>query len=169
MPTDAAFLWQMLYLAGHVAEDGGRVENLPNHPTLAKWVRDWPARSEFGYVASDDLTQELIGAIWVRFFSPEDASYGYVNDKTPELAIAVLPEYNGHGVGTKLLVALLDEAQRRGVDVCLTVRADNRAHRLYSRLGFVAVREVVNRVGTISFLMVWTAARTQGDRRTPPQ
>lgn len=55
--------------------------------------------------------------------------------------IAVLPEYQGHGVGIAVLGALLDEAARRGCsDVFLEVRADNpRARSLYEWFGFETV------------------------------
>lgn len=52
--------------------------------------------------------------------------------------IAVLPDFEGLGIGTALLTALLTEARRRGAaEVLLEVRADNpRAQRLYRRFGF---------------------------------
>lgn len=54
------------------------------------------------------------------------------------LTIAVCPDRWGHGIGSLLLGALIDEARRRGCDeVFLEVRADNdRAHGLYLRRGF---------------------------------
>jgi [ribosomal protein S18]-alanine N-acetyltransferase len=55
--------------------------------------------------------------------------------------IAVAVEAQGHGIGTALLLALLDEARRRGVPhVDLEVKADNdTARRLYDRHGFVEI------------------------------
>lgn len=52
--------------------------------------------------------------------------------------IAVLPEFEGQGIGTALLTALLQESRSRGAaEVLLEVRADNpRAQRLYRRFGF---------------------------------
>jgi ribosomal-protein-alanine N-acetyltransferase len=60
------------------------------------------------------------------------ADEGYVQ------TIAVAPPYQGRGVGTRLLTALMDEARRVGVpSVGLEVRSDNeRAQRLYRRFGF---------------------------------
>lgn len=58
--------------------------------------------------------------------------------------IGVTSAAQGRGIGTALLVALLDEARRRGVaHVDLEVKADNvAAQRLYERHGFarIAVR-----------------------------
>jgi len=52
--------------------------------------------------------------------------------------LAVAPAVQGRGVGAQLLVALLEEAERRGQrTVSLEVRADNApAQRLYDRHGF---------------------------------
>lgn len=52
--------------------------------------------------------------------------------------IAVLPDFEGQGIGTALLTELLAEAGRRGAtEVLLEVRADNpRAQQLYRRFGF---------------------------------
>jgi [ribosomal protein S18]-alanine N-acetyltransferase len=57
------------------------------------------------------------------------------------LTIGVRPELQGRGLGAALLTELLDEASGRGCgQVFLDVRADNdRARRLYERMGFTAV------------------------------
>ena len=62
--------------------------------------------------------------------------YGYVDDETPELAIAVLPDHRGRGLGRRLLRELLDAAGGRFGAVSLSVRAENPAWRLYERTGF---------------------------------
>lgn len=56
------------------------------------------------------------------------------------IAIALLPEHRGGGIGTLLLAELLDEAATRGRRVTLSVERSNPARRLYERLGFRAVR-----------------------------
>ncbi|WP_285498253.1 GNAT family N-acetyltransferase [Actinomadura sp. NBRC 104425] len=54
--------------------------------------------------------------------------------------IEVLPEYQGRGIGTRLIRALVDEAERKGVPFVLDVLVVNRrAYALYQRLG---LREV---------------------------
>ena len=52
--------------------------------------------------------------------------------------IAVVPEFEGRGIGSALLTRLIDEARRRrAADVLLEVREDNpRAQQLYVRFGF---------------------------------
>ncbi|MFJ5698329.1 ribosomal protein S18-alanine N-acetyltransferase [Arthrobacter sp. NPDC093139] len=71
--------------------------------------------------------------------------------------IAVVPEYEGRGIGTALLTELISEGRRRGAaDVLLEVRADNpRAQQLYRRFGFeqIHVRRRYYRDGVDALIM----------------
>lgn len=51
--------------------------------------------------------------------------------------IALLPEWRGRGVGSRLLRDLQEEARGQGQSMCLQVESFNPAHRLYERFGFV--------------------------------
>lgn len=78
--------------------------------------------------------------------------------------IAVAPSAQRRGIGTALLVRLLDEAQRRGAAyVDLEVRADNaNAQRLYERHGFEPIarrREYYQPSGTDAIVMRRDASR----------
>jgi ribosomal protein S18 acetylase RimI-like enzyme len=138
---DVDFLWVMLYEAAHAADDGvPDAEALRRHPVLARYVERWGRRGDLGVVASDDDTGELVGAAWVRLLTGDNGGYGYVDDDTPELAIAVHPHERGRGVGERMLRALLDAAADAFSAVSLSVRADNPALRLYERVGFEVVR-----------------------------
>jgi len=55
--------------------------------------------------------------------------------------IALLPEYRGAGIGTRLLRELLDEGARTAKRVSIHVEKHNRALRLYERLGFATVAD----------------------------
>lgn len=66
--------------------------------------------------------------------------------------IAVLPEAQGRGIGTRLLWDILHAARRqRGVPVRLSVFVSNPARALYARLGFEVVRTEPPRMS-----MQWT-------------
>lgn len=56
--------------------------------------------------------------------------------------IALLPDFRGHGIGSRLLAPLLAEADERGVPTTIHVEDQNPAQRLYRRLGFVPVEQV---------------------------
>ncbi len=55
--------------------------------------------------------------------------------------IALLPEERGRGIGERLIRDLLDEASRSSCFVSLHVEENNRAKRLYERLGFAEVED----------------------------
>jgi ribosomal-protein-alanine N-acetyltransferase len=80
--------------------------------------------------------------------------------------IAVVPGYEGRGIGTTLLTQLIDEARHRGAaDVLLEVRADNpRAQQLYVRFGFeqIHVRPRYYRDGVDALIMRLQLAGAEG-------
>jgi ribosomal protein S18 acetylase RimI-like enzyme len=138
-PADQPFLWEMLYQALYVSADQSPPpRDVINQPDLARYVQDWGREGDRGFVAIDDKTRQAMGAVWLRFLIGENQGYGYVDDATPELGIAVLPAYRGHGIGTALLHALV--ASNPGA-ISLSVAADNPAVRLYQRFGFAIARE----------------------------
>ena len=67
--------------------------------------------------------------------------YGFVDDSTPELAIAVVPSARGKGVGGMLLEALLARVREAGHHaISLSVDSANAgAIDLYTRHGFEPV------------------------------
>jgi len=75
-------------------------------------------------------------------------------DKSEELTlvdIALLPEYRGRGIGSRLISTLLVKASAAGKPVSLHVLRYNRAVQLYTRLGFSMVGE-----DGMYFRMKWT-------------
>lgn len=65
-----------------------------------------------------------------------------ISERAVTLAnIRVAPEYQGQGIGTRLIGEVIREAHRRGLPVALRVLKVNPARRLYERLGFVIVSE----------------------------
>lgn len=71
--------------------------------------------------------------------------------------IAVVPEWEGKGIGSALLTELIAESRRRrAADVLLEVRADNpRAQELYRRFGFeqIHIRPRYYRDGVDALIM----------------
>ena len=153
---DEPFLWQMLYEAAHMAEEGeSTVQAVVNHPLIAKYVQNWGRANDLGFAAIELNGSQPVGAAWLRLFTEDDKGFGWVDDTTPELAIAVLPEYRNQGVGTQLLARLLSAAKVSYRSVSLSVRSSNRALSLYERSGFKIIEgsEPINRTGGTSFTM----------------
>lgn len=127
----------MLYQSLHVPEGGvAFAREIVNRPEIAKYVRGWGRAGDIGFVAVDSVGGELIGAAWLRLLKGVEKGYGYVDEETPELGIAVLTEYRGRGVGAALLGRLLQAAGIIYEKVSLSVSADNPALRWYERVGF---------------------------------
>jgi GNAT superfamily N-acetyltransferase len=156
MVEDESIVWEMLRYAAHESS----IESVRQQPYLARYALDWGRIGDFGYVASIDSSP--IGAAWLRLWLGEDRGFGYIKDEIPELAIAVLPDYRGQGIGTKLLIQILGAAKLKYPAVSLSVRSNNPVVRLYERTGFIQIpgSEVVNRAGELSFNMMYEFNRS---------
>lgn len=149
---DQDFLWETLYLSLYVREGEKPFEREVLHePHLAKYAEHWGQAGDVGYIAINDQHQP-IGAVTARVLPEDNQGYGYIDDVTPELGLAVLDDYRGQGIGTALMEALLTELQQQQIaQVSLSVDPSNPVVRLYKRLGF----QEVGTVGTsITMLFV---------------
>jgi GNAT superfamily N-acetyltransferase len=147
---DLDLLWTFLAIAAYEPD----IAKAKATPVVAAHLADWRRSCDFGYIAeSNDLA---LGAAWARQFAPDEDPAFHVDDRTPEISLAVHETMRGRGLGASLLGALIGEARRRRVGLCLNVRDSNSAVRLYERAGFRRVRgtEVRNRVGGWSFGMI---------------
>jgi len=142
-PQDQPFLREMLYEAAYWRPDGDRppLEQGLQRPDLVRILAGWGRTGDVALVAADGHGVRL-GAAWLRLWTAEDHSYGFVDEETPELGIAVKPEFRHQGVGTSLFMTLLARARQDGFTrVSLSVESANPARRLYARFGFRPVRE----------------------------
>ncbi len=110
-------------------------------PMLERYHRDWGREGDAGVIA--ELDREPVGAAWYRLFTAEQPGYGFVDEKTPELGIAVVPLHRRKGIGHTLLRALMVQAREDGYQaLSLSVAVHNRSRMMYERAGFEQVREV---------------------------
>ena len=108
---------------------------------VALYVKGWGRQGDTAVIAIDDAFP--VGAAWYRLFTAKEPGFGFVDERTPELAIAVVPSARGRGIGDALLLALLDRARADGYEaISLSVDKHNAgAIRLYERHGFQRVEE----------------------------
>jgi GNAT superfamily N-acetyltransferase len=140
---EVSFLKDMLYAA--IAWNPERQLPLPKAelldlPQLTIFHEGWGREGDTALVA--ELEGQPVGLAWYRFFTEEVHGEGFVDQATPEVAIAVVEGQRGNGVGAALMQAIHERARADGIArVSLSVDHDNPARRLYERLGYVDVAE----------------------------
>jgi len=92
------------------------------------WWRENYAEASFDVIVADG---EPVGRLYVHRGETEIRI----------VDIALLPEYRGDGIGTRLLHELLDGADAAGQSVTIHVERMNPALRLYERLGFALAED----------------------------
>lgn len=141
MPGDGDFLREMLYEAAfwRPGQERPPIEEALARPELAKILDDW-GRGGDAAVLAVVSGNGPVGAIWYRFWTEKNHSFGYVGPDVPELGIAVAAAHRGRGIGSRLLAAILDLAAGQGIRrVSLSVERDNPAVLLYKRYAFTTV------------------------------
>jgi ribosomal protein S18 acetylase RimI-like enzyme len=108
---------------------------------VARYVKGWGRPGDTVLIAIEDGFP--VGAGWYRLFREDAPGYGFVDDQTPELAIAVVPSRRGRGVGDALLTALCERAQAEGHRaLSLSVEKSNSPLvSFYEKHGFQRVHE----------------------------
>jgi GNAT superfamily N-acetyltransferase len=99
-----------------------------------------------------------VGAAWLRLWSGHERGYGYVDEKTPEISIALLKEYRGFGIGTRMIQEIILKARQQYPGISLSVVESSPARRLYERLGFKSVGRIQD---SLTMLLRW-----EGERRS---
>jgi ribosomal protein S18 acetylase RimI-like enzyme len=109
---------------------------------VALYVKGWGRPGDTALIAIDDGFP--VGAAWYRLFRRDQPGYGFVDEETPELAIAVVPSRRGRGIGDSLLKELYKQAKDDGYSaVSLSAERDNEPLVSYyeRKHGFERVRE----------------------------
>jgi ribosomal protein S18 acetylase RimI-like enzyme len=140
--SDRSFIQEMFYEAIFMPEGQEKPDfSIIFDPKLSKYTEHWMQPTDLGFIAV--LGDEAVGAAWIRLFKSENPGYGFVDQHTPELTIAVKTAFQGQGIGKSLLSRLLQEAAKAGwKNVSLSVTKENTpAVSLYQQAGFVTVSE----------------------------
>lgn len=135
---EVGYLREMLYaaLAWRPDVELPPAEWVLAHPQVVVFHENWGRPGDAALVAED--AGRPVGLAWYRLFTDEAHGEGYVDERTPELAIAVVEEHRGRGIGRQLMEAMHERAWQDGLEqLSLSVDAENPAKRLYERLGYV--------------------------------
>jgi ribosomal protein S18 acetylase RimI-like enzyme len=147
-PMLEEFLYQAIFVPEGVEPPAREIVRLPE---IFVYIDGFGAGAgDIGVVAESD-GGGVVGAAWTRIIP----AFGHLDDRTPELAIAVLPGWRGRGVGSRMmgrLFGMLREAGYRRTS--LSVQKDNPAVRFYRRLGYTVTGERPDGAGHEDYLMI---------------
>jgi GNAT superfamily N-acetyltransferase len=114
-----------------------------------RYVKNWGRRGDAGVIASAGPNE--YGAAWYRLFPASEPGFGFVDEETPEVTIAVVPSHRGQGTGGDLLEALLDVARADGFKQ-ISLSAEPGQTGFYEQHGFREVRREERTVTMIADL-----------------
>jgi len=137
------FLQEMLYESLFVPEGGEPFDkSIIEQPQIARYIQNWGSSPNDIACVAVSSEDKLIGAIWGRTFAKEASGYGFVDEQTPEIGMAVKVGYRNQGIGTQLISEISQVYQNMGIQaLSLSVHKQNKAKYLYEILGFETVRE----------------------------
>lgn len=140
--NEIGFLGDMLYEAIFIPKGYKALpKDVIRDKSLSKYIENW-GKDKYDIALVAEINNQLIGAIWGRLLNQGNKGFGYVNDSTPELSMAVKPEFRNKGIGTQLIRAMVSAYKKIEVDyLSLSVDKANNASDLYKRLGFEIVEE----------------------------
>ncbi len=128
---DVPFLRAMLRHAYHWHVNQLDDSEIP----ISRYVEGWGREGDTAVVALE--RGHPVGAAWFRLFRGDAPGWGFVDEQTPELSIAVVPGRREHGVGKQLIEELLARAREAGFKrLSLSVQQGSPAVGFYERHGF---------------------------------
>lgn len=111
--------------------------NIVEKPELRVYTDDFGTRKGDNCLVAD-FNGKVVGAVWTRIMD----DYGHVDDETPSFAISLLKEYRGQGIGSQLMVKMLELLKLQGYErASLAVQKENYAVNMYKNIGFKTVDE----------------------------
>ncbi len=140
--SEKEFLADMLYEAIFIPQGYEPFpKDIIKEADLARYIENW-GRDKFDIALVAEVENKLIGAIWGRLFKNENKGYGYIDDMTPELSMAIKEEYRNQGIGTRMFEKIISRYNNLGLEyLSLSVDKANKALNLYKRIGFETFKE----------------------------
>ena len=128
----------MLREAAFANEPSISVADAMARPDLAITIPDFTRPGDLAQIAEEGGVP--VGSAWCRHFTDAEHSWGFLDEATPELGIAVAASHRGRGIGGALLIALIGAATiDGGRAMSLCTNKNERLERFYAHAGFVEV------------------------------
>lgn len=143
----AYVLKDLTYEAIYIPEGADPPErSIVDLPELRVYYEDFGSGEADHCIVCED-NGRIVGAVWTRIMD----DYGHLEDGVPSFAIAMYKEYRGKGIGTELMLSMLDLLKDKGYEkASLSVQKENYAVRMYEKTGFRIIGE-----NEEEYLMLW--------------
>ena len=128
------FLYEAIFIPEGVEPPD---KDIIEKPELRVYTEDFGCnKGDYCLVAETD--DKVVGAVWTRIMN----DYGHVDDDTPSFAISLYKDYRGQGIGTQLMVKMLELLKENDYKrASLTVQKAYYAMKMYEKVGFKIVDE----------------------------
>ena len=140
--TEIKILESLLYEAIFIPKDIEKPSfDIINRPELQVYINNFGEKKD-DYCLVAEIAEQIVGGVWVRIISGEIKGFGNVDNETPEFAISLFEEYRNQGIGTKLMLAMIDYLRNKKYKQCsLAVQKVNYAVKMYQNIGFQIIKE----------------------------
>ena len=134
IPVLDDFLYEAIFIPeGFPAPPRSVIEN----EDLQVYVRDFGKKADDRCLVAE-VDGKVVGAVWTRIMD----DYGHIDNHTPSLAISLYKEYRNRGIGTQLMLRMLEKLKADGYPcVSLSVQKANYALQMYRKVGFIPVSD----------------------------
>lgn len=104
---------------------------------LQVYVKDFGTNKHDNCLVAE-YENKIVGACWTRIMN----DYGHIDNETPSFAISLYEEYRGKGIGTDLMLKMLELLKQKGYkQASLAVQKENYAVKMYKKVGFEIIDE----------------------------
>ena len=140
-PGEKYILKDMLYEAIFQPDESNLLpREVIQQPEINVYIDNFGREDDHCFVA--DVNGKIVGVVWVRILAGEIKGFGNIDNETPEFAISLFKEYRNKGIGTDLMIKMINYLLEKGYkQTSLSVAKNNYALKLYEKLGFKIVKE----------------------------
>lgn len=128
------FLYEAIFIPEGVEKPS---KDIINKDELQVYIKNF-GNQKGDYCLMAEINNKVVGACWTRIMN----DYGHVDDNTPSFAISLYEEYRGNGIGTQLMIKMLEKLKNVGYSqASLAVQKANYAVKMYKKVGFKIIDE----------------------------
>ena len=112
-------------------------EDIIKNKELQVYIEDFGTNKDDNCLVAE-YKNKIIGACWTRIMN----DYGHIDNETPSFAISLYEEYRGKGIGTDLMLKMLELLKQKGYKkASLAVQKEHYAVKMYKKVGFEIIDE----------------------------